>query len=102
MSDRLSFSSGDVLIIADDLVAEAFAFQSSLRVPVARLGIQVRPAKHHQINVQFGYVNDADQPIYGAGVKLAFGSKGFSLPSADEPRLRAFVDSLESLRAASP
>lgn len=102
MSDRLSFSSSDVLIVADDLVAEVFAFQSSLRVPVARLGIQVRPAKHDQINVQFGYVNDADQPLYGPDVKLAFGSKGFSLPSADEPRLRAFAESLESQRTASP
>jgi hypothetical protein len=94
MTDRATFSSGDVLLIADDLVAEAFAFQSSLRVPVARLGIRTRPDKHGQVNVQFGYLNAPDSPRYGPDANISPGSTGFTLPAADEPRLRAFFDSI--------
>lgn len=100
MADRSSFISGDVLIVADDLIAEAFAFQSSLRVPVARLGVRVRPDKHDQINVQFGYASvPGHQQMYGPDVSLTPGSKGFSLPADDEPRLRAFFEELAARTA---
>jgi hypothetical protein len=90
MTERLIYRSGDLLVVADDLVAELFVNLSSMRVPCARLGVRVRPAKHDQINVQFGFVVAPDQPMVGADVRLLPGSTGFSLAGAEAPRLASF------------
>ena len=92
MTEQTQFASGDVLIVADNLVVEVFhrSYERSVRLPAAWLGVQVQSAKHDEFQVKFGRADPPDQAIYGEDLNVSNYLIVFRLPAADEPRLRAF------------
>src|SRR3954452_4327909 len=86
------FTSGDVLVIHEGDVVEVFhrMYEKSFRLPVAWLGVHVEAKKHDEVEVLFGQADPPSQPLYGEGVHVSNSQIVFSIPSADEPALRAF------------
>jgi hypothetical protein len=92
MSEATQFTSGEVLIVATDLVVEVFhrAYEKPSRLPTAWVGIRIKANRHDEYEVTFGQADPPDQPIYGENVNVSNYGIVFDVPSEDEPRLRAF------------
>lgn len=92
MPGQTQFESGDVLIVADELVVEVFhrSYEHSGRLPSRWLAVRTEAKRGDEVEVRFGRTDDPSQPLYGERIESHNYAIIFRIPAAEEPRLRAF------------
>jgi hypothetical protein len=83
----------DTLVRMDDSVIEIFRriVVGSQRTPLVWAGVQLKPKKGDQIQVNIGTSTEPTGPFYSDAI-ISNGAFNFSVPASEEPRLREFFD----------
>jgi hypothetical protein len=91
--DVMRLDYDDPLVRMDDSVIELFRriVVGSQRTPLIWAGVQLKPKKGDQIQVNVGTSTDPTGPFYTDGI-ISNGAFNFSVPTSEEPRLREFFD----------
>lgn len=91
--DVLTLDYPDTLVRVDDSVIEVFRqlVNGSQRTPLAWAGVQLKPKKGDQIQVNVGTASAPTGPFYTDQV-ISGGAFTFTVPASDESRLREFFD----------
>jgi hypothetical protein len=91
--DVMTLAYDDTLVYMDESVIEVFRriVVGSQRTPIVWAGVQLKPKKGDQIQVNIGTSVEPAGPFYTDGI-ISNGAFNFSVPNSEESRLRAFFD----------
>jgi len=91
--DPMTLTFDNTLVRMDDSVVEVFRqlVVGSQRTPLAWAGVQLKPKKGDQIQVNVGTSSDPTGPFYNDQI-ISGGAYTFDVPATDEARVREFFD----------
>jgi hypothetical protein len=91
--DVMTLTYDDTLVRMDDSVIEVFRrlVVGSQPTPLGWAGVQLKPKKGDQIQVNIGTSIEPTGPFYSDGV-ISNSAFNLSVPASEEPRLREFFD----------